>query len=32
MDYLEVLYTDRKIICFTTMGAEGEDWDPVNLA
>ena len=33
MDELEDLHTDRKDICFfTTMEAEGEGWDPVNLA
>ena len=29
MDGLEDLYTDRTNICFTTMEAEGEGWDPV---
>ena len=32
MDKLEYPHTDRTNICFTTMEAEGEGWDPVKLA
>ena len=29
MDELEDLHSDRTNVCFTTMEAEGEGWDPV---
>ena len=31
MDELD-LHTDRLNVCFTTMEAEGEGWDPIKLA
>ena len=32
MNELEDLHADQTNICFTTMEAEGEGWDPVKLA